>query len=154
MMRALAAGLVALCVGGLVACRPAAAPVEPTKPPPPISSPDAAPIVALDQDLPRLAERSTRLYQDIAAAFASVGVDCSAAVVQLRALQQSNAEVVTAIAKVLHDGRAREMRAALEPHQEMLGAAAKAIAESSTMTKCESDRAFTDTFDQLVGAPP
>ncbi len=154
MMRAPVVAMAALCVVGLVACPPAAAPVEPAKPTRPIASPDAAPMVSLDQDLPRLAERSTRLYQDIAAAFASVGVDCAAAVVQLRALQQSNAEVVTAIAKVLHDGRAREMRAALEPHQEPLGAAAKAIAESSTMTKCESDRTFTDTFDDLVGAPP
>ena len=124
------------------------------KPSPPVALPDAAPAVALDQDLPRLAERSTRLYQEIAAAFASVGGDCPAATARLRTLQQANADVVTAIAKVLHDGRARDMRAALEPHNETLGAAAKAIADSPTMVKCQSDRAFTDTFDDLVGAPP
>lgn len=154
MMRALAAGLAALCVVGLVACPTAAVPVEPVKPTLPIAPPDAAPTLALDQDLPRLAERSTKLYQDIAAAFATAGANCPAATAQLRALQQANADVVTAVAKVLHDGRAREMRAALELHQETLGAAAKAIASSSTMMTCESDRAFTDTFDDLIGAPP
>lgn len=153
MMRAQAVGLAALCVGGLTACPPAAAPVEPAKPTPP-APPDAAPPIALDQDLPRLAERSTTLYQEIAAAFATVGSDCPAATTHLRALQQTHAEVVTAIAKVLHDGRARDMRAALEPHGETLGAAAKAIADSSTMSKCQADRAFTDTFDELIGAPP
>ena len=154
MMRALAACLAALCVAGLVACPPAVAPIEPAKPTLPIAPPDAAPTVTLDQDLPRLAERSTRLYQDIAAAFASVGGDCPAATARLRILQQANADVVAAIAKVLHDGRARNMRTALEPHSETLGAAAKAIADSPTMMKCQFDRPFTDTFDDLVGAPP
>ncbi len=154
MMRALAAGLAALCVVGLVACPPAAAPVEPAKPTQHMAPPDAAAPVALDQDLPRLAELSTKLYQDIAAAFAKVGGDCPAAAARLRTLQQTNADVIAAIAKVLHDGRARDMRAALEPHDETLGVAAKTIADSPTMKKCQADRAFTDTFDDLVGAPP
>jgi len=154
MMRAHAAGLVALCVVGLTACPPAAAPVEPAKPTPPVSPPDAAPMVALDQDLPRLAKRATSLYQNIAEAFATVGVDCAAATARLRALQETYADVVAANAKVLHDGRARELRAALEPHAETLDAAAKSIVDSQTMAKCSPDRAFTDTFDELVGAPP
>lgn len=154
MMRALAAGLLALCVVGLTACPPAAAPVEPTKPTQPIAPPDAAPMVALDQDLPRLAQRATKLYQNVAEAFATVGVDCAAATARLRALQQTYADVVTANAKVLHDGRARELRAALEPHAEALDAAAKAIVDSKTMANCSPDRAFTDSFDDLVGAPP
>lgn len=154
MMRALAAGLAALCVVGLTACPPAAAPVEPAEPTQPIAPPDAAPPVALDQDLPRLAERATRLYQDVAEAFATVGVDCAGATTRLRALQQTYADVVAANAKVLHDGRARELRAALVPHAEALDAAAKSIVDSQTMAKCSPDRAFTDTFDELVGAPP
>jgi len=156
MMRALAAGLAALCVVGLSACPPAAAPVEPAKPtqptPPP---PDAAPPpVALDQDLPRLAQRATTLYQEVASAFATAGVDCAAATARLVALQQTYADVIAANAKILHDGRARELRAALEPHAEALDAAAKAIVDSPTMSKCSQDRTFTDTFDALVGAPP
>ena len=156
MMRALATGLAALCVVGLSACPPAAAPVEPAKPtqptPPP---PDAAPPpVALDQDLPRLAQRATTLYQEVASAFATAGVDCAAATTRLVALQQTYADVIAANAKILHDGRARELRAALEPHAEALDAAAKAIVDSPTMSKCSQDRTFTDTFDALVGAPP
>lgn len=154
MMRALAATLAALCVVGLAACPPAATPPPPVKPTPPVAPPDAAPTVALDQDLPRLAQRATSLYQEVAAAFASAGGDCPAATTRLRALQQTYADVVTANAKVLHDGRARELRAALEPHAETLDAAAKAIVDSKTMAACSPDRAFTDTFDELVGAPP
>jgi len=155
MMRALAAGLAALCVVGLSACPPAAAPVEPAKPTQPTPPPDAAPPpVALDQDLPRLAQRATALYQEVASAFASAGVDCAAATTRLVALQQTYADVIAANAKILHDGRARELRAALEPHAEALDAAAKAIVDSPTMSKCSQDRAFTNTFDELVGTPP
>lgn len=152
MTRALAV-LAALGVAGLTACLPAASPVEPAKPVQPMP-PVAAPVVALDQDLPRLAQRATKLYQDVAEAFAAVSEDCAAATTRLRALQQTYADVVAANAKVLHDGRARQLRAALEPHAEALEAAAKAIVDSRTMAKCAPDRAFTDTFDELVGAPP
>ena len=154
MKRACSSVLAALCTTGLAACPPAAAPVEPVKPTQPVAAPDAAPAVALDQDLPRLAERATRLYQEVARAFASAGADCATATTKLRALQQTYGDVVAANAKVLHDGRARELRAALEPHAEALDAAAKAIVDSTTMSKCSPDRAFTDTFDELVGAPP
>lgn len=153
MMRALAVGLAALCGVGLAACPPAATPATLVKPPPPVAAPDAAPTVALDQDLARLAQRATNLYQEVAAAFTSAGVDCPAATTRLRALQQTYADVVAANAKVLHDGRARELRAALEPHAEVLDAAAKAIVDSQTMATCSPDRAFTDAFDELVGAP-
>ena len=153
MKRVLAVALAALCIGGLTACPPAATPVEPAKPIQP-APPDAAPAIPLDQDLPRLAQRATRLYQEVADAFAAAGVDCAAATTRLRALQQIYGDVVAANAKVLHEGRARQLRAALEPHAEALDAAAKAIVDSRTMSKCSSDRAFTDTFDDLVGAPP
>ncbi len=154
MMRAHVATLAALCVVGLTACPPAAAPVEPAKPTPLVAILTPAPPVALDQDLPRLAQRATRRYQDVAEVFTLVGVDSPAATTRLRALQPTYADVVTANAKVLHDGRAGELRAALEPHAEALDAAAKAIVDSRTMTTCSPDRAFVDTFDELVGAPP
>lgn len=154
MMRALSAVLAVLCVG-LVACPPAAAPVEPVKPTRPTPPPDAAPApVALDQDLPRLAERATRLYQEVAAAFAASGENCADATSRLGTLQKTYADVITANSKVLHEGRARALRMALEPHAEALDAAAKAIVESKTMAKCSADRTFTNTFDELVGAPP
>ena len=155
MMRALSAVLAALCVVGLAACPPAAAPIEPVKPTQPTPPPDAPPApVALDQDLPRLAERATKLYQEVAAAFAAAGENCTDATTRLSTLQKANADVIAANAKVLHDGRARALRMALEPHAEALDAAAKAIVDSKTMTKCSGDRTFTDTFDELVGAPP
>lgn len=153
MKRAFSAGLVALCIVGLTGCPKATAPAEPVKPTQPAPTPDAAP-VALDQDLPRLAARATQLYQKVAEAFASAGANCAAATSDLGALQLTYADVVAANAKVLHDGRARELRTALEPHAEALDAAAKAIVESTTMAKCSADRAFTNTFDELVGAPP
>lgn len=140
----------------LAACGPSA-PAQPTTPPPPPPPVDAAPVEStteLDRDLPRLAERATRLYQDVAQAFATAKEDCPAATAKLVELQRTYADVVTANAKVLHEGRARELRAALEPHAEALDAAAKAIVESPTMSKCSQDRQFTDVFDQLVGAPP
>jgi hypothetical protein len=159
MMRAHSALLAALCVGLVVNACGHPAPVEPAKPSPaPAAAPvevvvDAAVPVALDQDLPRLAERATKLYQEVAQAFATTG-NCAAATAKLKELQATYADVIAANAKVLHDGRARELRAALEPHAEALDASAKAIVESPAMSACSQDRAFTDSFDELVGAPP
>lgn len=114
----------------------------------------AAPSGALDQDLPRLAERATKLYQDVAAAFTAAGADCAAATAKLGSLQTAYADVIAANAKVLHDGRARELRAALEPHADLLDAAARSIVDSKTMKTCSPDRGFADSFDKLVGSPP
>lgn len=147
-----------LALGGLAACPPrttAPVPVTPPQQQPHVAPADAALVpVTLDRDLPRLAARATKLYQDVVVVFTASGEDCAAAAAKLGALQTTYADVVAANAKVLHDGRARELRAALEPHADALDAAAKAIVESKTMTKCSGDRAFTDAFDNLVGAPP
>ena len=154
MMRALAASSVALYA--VAACRSPTPPVEPAEPLPAAAVVDAGvpEQVSLDRDLPQLAARASKLYQEIAQAFATAGADCPGATTRLRALQQTHADVITANAKVLHDGRARELRAALEPHAEALDASAKAIVDSSTMRTCSQDRAFTDAFDELVGSPP
>lgn len=144
----------------LVACGhppPATAPavIAPAATPTtPLALVDAGPQGPLDRDLPRLAERATRLYQDVVQVFAAAGADCGVATSRLGALQSTYADVVAANAKVLHDGRARELREALVPHADALDAAAKAIVESPTMTRCAPDPAFTDAFDRLVGAPP
>jgi len=155
MTRLNVAALGVLCVLVYSGCPPAATPVEPVKPTQPAPPPDAPPApIALDQDLPRLAERATALYQEVAAAFAAAGENCADATTRLSALQKANADVIAANAKVLHEGRARALRMALEPHAEALDAAAKAIVQSKTMAACSADRTFTNTFDELVGAPP
>jgi len=115
---------------------------------------DASIDAPLDQDLPQLAKRATALYEEVARVLAAAGEDCAAATTKLSGLRQAYADVVAANAKVLHDGRARELRAALEPHADALDAAAKAIVESKTMATCSPDHVFTDAFDNLVGAPP
>ena len=110
--------------------------------------------VALDQDLPRLVERSLALYQDIARAFAASGPDCAAASERLHELTARYRDVVAANAKVLHDGRAKELRAALDPRSDAFDAAAAAVVQSPTMARCAQDRRFARAFDELVAPPP
>jgi hypothetical protein len=143
--------IVAVVVVAACASKPAPVPVEPgtTHAPPPPAQP-----VALDRDYGKLAERATQLYRDVAGVFAAAGEDCPAAAQKLAELHDSYADVVAANEKVLHEGRARELRSALAAHEQDLDASARAIVESSTMATCSQDRAFTDAFDDLVGAPP
>lgn len=162
MHRALATALVAAALG----CGPRTS--SPTTPATgsgggsaPVAPPDAAvaivdagPPPPLDRDLPRLAARSVALYEAIAAAFRTAGVDCAAAAQQLAALRTEYADVTAANAKVLHEGRAKELKSALAPYDDKLDAAAKEIVGSQTMARCTGDRAFTTAFDDLVGAPP
>ena len=131
---------------------PAARPAEPA----PVAvvadaSVDAAP---LDQDLPRLAERSLAMYQAVAKAFAESGEDCKAATTRLGQLTAEYRDVATANAKVLQDGRAKQLRAALDPHNDEFDRAAKAMMQSPTMAKCSQDRAFARAFDELHEASP
>jgi hypothetical protein len=149
-----------LLVTILSACgNKATPPVQPA--PPPDAAIDAAivdaPLAAngpLDRDLPRLALRSVALYEAVVATFRTAGADCGAATKRLGELRVEYADVTAANAKVLHEGRARELKAALVPHDDKLDAAAREIVGAQTMSKCTSDRAFTKSFDDLVGAPP
>jgi ABC-type transporter Mla subunit MlaD len=109
---------------------------------------------ALDQDLPRLVDRSLVMYQDVAKALAASGDDCAAAAGKLRQLAGTYREVVAANAKVLHDGRAKQLRAALDPHSEAFDRSAQAIVSSPTMSACSQDPAFAKAFDELLEAPP
>lgn len=126
-----------------------------TKPPPAdagvVAPADAA---ALDQDLPRLATRVLKLYQDVAAAFAAVGEDCAAATQKLGELHGQYADVVAANAKVMHDGRAQELRAALAPHSAQVDAAAQAMFSAKTLPKCAQDATFAHAYDALFEEPP
>jgi len=129
-------------------------PAQPAAPPPAIVADAAVDAAPLDQDLPRLAERSLAMYKDVAKAFAAAGSDCAAATTRLDQLAAAYRDVVAANAKVLHDGRAKELRVALEPHDEEFNRAAQAVMQSPTMSRCSQDRAFAKAFDELLEAPP
>jgi hypothetical protein len=139
--------LLALC-----ACRAPAAHEPTTPPPPPPKVVDAG--TPFDQDLPRLATRSLAMYTALAGAFAKAGTDCAAATTALGALEKEYADAIAANAKVLRDGRAKELREALAPHQGDFDAQAKAIAGAPTLAACERDKPFADAFDRLAGPPP
>jgi hypothetical protein len=138
----------------LAACSSAApSPVKPA----PVATVDAGPppdAAALDHDLPRLAERGVKLYEEVAQAFRGAGEDCGAATTKLGELARVYGDVTAANRTVLHEGRARELKVALAPHEDRLDAAAKDIMQSSTMARCAQDPAFSKSFDDLVGAPP
>ena len=111
---------------------------------------DAAP---LDQDLPRLAERSLAMYQDLVKAFTASGQDCAAAISRMHELAGRYRDVTAANAKVLHDGRAKQLKAALAPHSAEFDQAAAAVVHSPVMSSCGQDPAFSHAFDELI-APP
>jgi hypothetical protein len=116
-------------------------------------APAAADSAPLDQDLPRLVERALAMYRDVAAALAASGNDCAAASARLRELSERYRDVVSANARVLRDGRARQLRAALEPHGDEFDAAAQVVVGAPAMAKCAPDPAFAKAFDELL-APP
>jgi hypothetical protein len=137
-----------LACGGRSSDRATVSPVAP-----PVATPDAgAPVDAapLDQDLPRLAERSLAMYQDIVKAFTASGQDCAAAITRMHELTARYRDVATANARVVHDGRAKQLREALAPHSAELDAAAAAIFHSAVMSACGQDAAFSHAFDELV----
>ena len=149
----------------LGACGPKSSPPVTPPPPPDAAQQTDAPVAAvsdappapsgpLDRDIPRLAQRSVALYEAVVAAFRAAGADCTAATKRLGELRTEFSEVTIANTKVLHEGRARELKIALAKYDDKLDAAAREIVGSQTMSKCTSDRAFTRAFDDLVGAPP
>ena len=146
-----------ITIAVMVACRGKPPPAQPVKLPPVAATPDAqltSDAGPLDQDLPQLALRSVAMYQDIAMAFASSGQDCAAATAKLDRLASTYRDVAIATAKVLHDGRAKQLQAALDPHGDTFDTAARAIMQSPTMAKCSQDPAFAKAFDALLGSPP
>lgn len=108
---------------------------------------DAAP--ALEDDLPRLATRAVKQYQDLAHAVTES--DCAAATAKVNAVADANADVIAANAHVLHAGRdkVKLLRTALAAHEAELDDAAKAIVQSEAMTKCSQDPAFARAMDRF-----
>jgi hypothetical protein len=131
--------------------KPAPSSSPPVAPPADAATADAQPI---DRDYARLAERAVGLYEAVADAFRAAGQDCARATARLGELGATYRDVVTANAKILHEGRARELKQALAKHGDRFDAAARAIMESPTMARCYEDPAFTKAFDDLVAAPP
>ncbi|HEX4419384.1 MAG TPA: hypothetical protein VH165_15840 [Kofleriaceae bacterium] len=117
------------------------------------AAPGSAADGPLDQDLPRLIARSLALYQDVAAALDAAAGDCAAATTRLDQLAAPYRDVVTASAKVVHDGRAAALRAALEPHAEAFTTAATAVMHAPTMAACATDAAFRHALDALFASP-
>jgi hypothetical protein len=109
--------------------------------------------VALENDLPRLAERAVKLYLDWSVALREAGNDCAQATTKLNAIADANADVIEANRKVLRGDRARikALRAELDKHQADLDASAKSIFESPTMKKCSTDPGFAKAADRLGG---
>jgi hypothetical protein len=116
---------------------------------------DAAPAEAsgLETDLPKLAARGAKLYEDIAAAFEAAGENCGAATAKLDALTKANADVVAANRRVLHEDRTMQLKLALRAHEDQFDKAARAIMASKTLPACAQDEAFAKAYDELVGAP-
>lgn len=112
---------------------------------------DAAPAKALEDDLPRLAAREADLYDQWAKALADGHDDCAAAAARIDALADAFAPEIAASGKILRAGRERvlQLRAALEPFQDRMDAAAKQIANAPVMKKCSQDAAFARAFDRL-----
>lgn len=146
----------ALAIAAVVACSGTPPPAtQPAAPPHPGIAADAALADAapLDQDLPRLIARSLAMYQDVAAAFTASGTDCAAATARLGRLAVAYRDVVAANARVVHDGRAPQLRAALALHDEVFTAAAGEVMHAPTMAACAPDPGFTHALDELF-APP
>ncbi|MEO6771580.1 MAG: hypothetical protein ABI467_00975 [Kofleriaceae bacterium] len=150
-----------LAIAGLACCGhapPAPASPEPgTSHAPPVVAPaDAAPPPGLDDDLPRLAERSVALYHTLAEVLGPpAATDCAAVARQLDKVATDNAEVIDANARVLHAGhdKIQRLKAAIEPHQAALDASAKIISDSQTMKTCADQAAFAKAIDRLLGEP-
>lgn len=121
----------------------------------PVAAPaDAAQPPGLDDDLPKLAERSTALYQQLAKVLGPPGsTDCAAIARELDKVALDNADVLAANARVLHAGhdKIQALKNAIEPHQDALDAAAKTISESQTMKTCAEDAGFAKAIDRLLG---
>lgn len=129
----------------------------PTSPAPPVGTTHAAPIdaatpPALEDDLPRLAERAVKFYADWQQIMAETS-DCAAAATKITALADANADFITANAHVMRAGHDKvvQLRAALEPHAAELDASAKAIVQSPTMAACHDNAAFAHAIDRIQG---
>ena len=131
---------------------PAATPT--TTPVTPAPADAAAPAEAkLDDDLPKLAERAVKMYQDWERAFAEAGTDCAVATTKMNALADANADLIAANQRLAQAGheKIKAARAELAKHADQIDASAKAVMSGPTMSKCSSDPGFSKALDRLAG---
>jgi hypothetical protein len=106
----------------------------------------------LDEDLPRLAERAVKMYQDWQRAFAEAGTDCAAAATKMNALADANADLIAANQRLTKAGheKIKAARAELDKHSAEIDPAAQAILQAPTMSACKSDPAFNKALERLA----
>jgi hypothetical protein len=134
---------------------PSSPPTTPAGPPLSGSAADAPAQAArpLDEDLPRLAERAVKMYQDWQRAFAEAGTDCGVATTKMNALADANADLIAANQRLTKSGheKIKAARAELEKHSAEIDPAAQAIMQGPTMSSCSGDRAFNRALERLAG---
>ena len=116
-------------------------------------APDAAVPLPLDEDLPRLADRAVKLYQDWQRAFSEAGTNCSDAATRMNALADANADLIAANQRLTRAGheKIKAARAELEKRSAEIDPAAQAIMTGPTMSACKSDGPFNAALERLAG---
>lgn len=142
-----------IVIAFLAACGHAPPPAEPTHATPTAQPADAAAPAGLEDDFPRLAERSVAMYQALAKLLGEPSTDCPAVATKLDAIATEYTDAITANAKVLHAGhdKIQKLKTAIEPHQAELDTAANTISASTTMKTCSEQPAFAKAIDRLLG---
>lgn len=127
-----------------------------TAPPPTPRAPDAATTepptgeagidapLALQDDLPTLARRSTEMIEALGDALAVTPIDCAALAEQVRSIMAEHRDVRIASAAAVDRGDGVALDRALEAHAERIKAAASRM--QPALAKCGSDAGFTEAL--------
>ena len=108
---------------------------------------------ALDDDLPALAARSLKQYQELAGMLGGPAIPCSDATTKVNAVATKYADVIAANDRVAHAGhdKIKRLKAALEPLDADFTTAVTTIKDSATLRACSDDAGFAKAFDRLSG---
>jgi hypothetical protein len=139
----------------IAACGHAATPA----PQPAVGTTHVAPVdarpapLALEDDLPRLADRAVTFYAQWQRAMVDAGQDCAIATKKIDEVADGNADFIAANAKIEKQGHDKivALRQALEPHAAELDTSAKAIVQSPAMAACHDNAEFAHAIDRLQG---
>lgn len=139
-----------------IGCGHPAAPATQTTPAPaPVTvAPDAAVAPpALEDDLPRLADRAVKLYLDWQKAFDTAGTNCADATARMNTLAETNADLIEANHRLMKSGheKIKAARAELIKRSGEIDAAAQTIMTGPTMTACKGDAPFNAALERLAG---
>lgn len=139
-----------------IGCGHPAAPATQTTPAPAQAAvaPDAAVAPrALDDDLPRLADRAVKLYIDWQKAFEAAGTNCADATAKMNTLADANEDLIAANHRLVRAGHenVKAARAELEKRSAEIDPAAQAIMTGPTMSACKADAPFNAALERLAG---